>query len=408
MLRESKLIEVHLEGLDPGGILDIDGQSWLKENAGHVLDAVVDAIITIDAGGHIQSYNKATEHLFGYDSKELIGRDVSVLMPEPHKKQHQHYVDQYLETRQPKIIGIGRELEAVRKDGSVFPIYLAVSDIKSNSGKFFVGIIRDLSEQRETQQALIEQREAVAHVGRLITMGEMTASIAHEINQPLAAIAMYAQASMRLLARDDVDQGKVLDAIQKLNDQSLRAGEVIERIQRFVQNASGEKRLADVNVLLKEISHLAAGDARLHGIELTFELADDLPLVFVDVVQIHQVALNLVRNAIDAMFEIECRQGNRVLIRSALVDSEVRVEVEDQGPGVAPQMEANLFSAFQTTKAEGMGMGLSISKNIMGDHGGRLGFSNGEHGATFFFTLPTHLEERDDLVEKDTKGNAHG
>ncbi len=365
-------------------------QQWLRDNALTVLDSAVDAIITIDAKGIIQSVNRATLTMFGYAKQELVGQPLAMLMPEPYRSQHDGFVERYLETGKAGIIGIGRELIAQAKDGRVFPIYLAISDIAEDGQRHFAGIVRDISDQKAAQAALLEQQERLAHVGRLSTMGEMTASIAHEINQPLTAIAMYAQASLKLLERDDFDKEKLITAIDKLNEQSLRAGAVIERIQRFVRNESGQKELANLHTLIRDVEHLAAADARLHGIDLEFDLDPDLPDVFCDPIQIQQVALNLLRNAVDAMDEVGCQHGNTVKVGSASIsDDLVEVTVMDAGTGVAKDQESLVFSAFHTTKASGMGMGLSICRSIIEEHGGSLDFANNDtHGCTFYFQLP--------------------
>lgn len=374
--------------------LDLIKQKWLTDNASNVLDAVVDAIVTIDASGTIQSVNEATLESFGYEESELIGQPVNILMPEPYQGEHQTYVERYIESHEARIIGIGRELSAVKKNGEEFPIYLAVSEIKSDDGLYFVGIIRDLSLQKAAEVALLEQKERVAQVGRLSTMGEMTASIAHEINQPLTAISMYAQAVIRLMAKSEVDSTKVLDALQKLNEQSLRAGAVIERIQRFVSHADGDKDFVDLNALIGEIKQLAAGDARLHGVELRLNLDRSLPRVFCDPIQIQQVVLNLVRNAIDAMFEINCEHGRIVTINSGRSNNSVYLEVVDCGSGVSDDVAKTLFTPFNSTKRTGMGMGLSICRNIIEEHGGSMAFHNNEgHGATFVMTLPVEATD---------------
>lgn len=371
-------------------MITADNQQWLRDNALKVLDSVVDAIITINADGIIQSVNHSTQNLFGYASAELVGRPVTQLMPEPHRTRHQDYIEHFLTTRKAQIIGIGRELSAVTRDGRIFPIYLAVNEIKTDQGSYFAGIIRDLTEQKANQQALLEQRERLARVGRLSTMGEMTASIAHEINQPLTAIAAYAQACMKLLEKDDTDLSRVADGLRKLNTQSLRAGAVIERIQRFVRHEGSEKELIDMNELMRDLLHLAAADARLHSVELNFELQPDLPALYCDPVQIQQVALNLIRNAIDAMLEVECVHGRDIVVSTRMVGTQAEVAVKDLGTGVSEENKPMLFSPFHTTKAEGMGMGLSICRSIMLEHGGDLNFTNNEegHGATFYFRLP--------------------
>lgn len=389
-----------------------DTAAWLHENALNVLDAVVDAIITINAGGVIQSVNKATEKLFEYGPGELIGQQVSVLMPEPYRSQHQQFVDRFLASREAKIIGIGRELTAVTKRGHEFPIYLAVSEIQSDNQSYFAGIVRDLTAQKRDQETMLEQRERLARVGRLSTMGEMTASIAHEINQPLTAIAAYSQACIKLLERDDCDIQRVKDGLQKLNAQSLRAGAVIERIQRFVRHEGSEKQLVDMNELMADLVHLAAADARLHSVDLKFELQEGIPLIYCDPVQIQQVALNLIRNAIDAMLDVDRRYGTEVILRTrlrgegdeplvgSLVDpsakstEHVEVAVIDLGTGVSEENENMVFSPFHTTKAEGMGMGLSICRSIIRQHGGELSFyNNKDHGCTFYFRLPCGEED---------------
>ena len=378
-------------------------QQWSPADALTVLDTAVDSIITIDSQGIIQFVNRATLALFGYAESELIGQPIALLMPEPYRSRHQAFVDHYLNTGDAQIIGIGRELTAVSKHGREFPIYLAISEISTNEHRFFAGIIRDLSEQKEAQSALLEQRDRLAHVGRLSTMGEMTASIAHEINQPLTAIAMYAQASMKMLEQENFDREKLLNALDKLTKQSLRAGAVIERIQRFVRNEGGSREGCNLNPLLVDLRELTAGDAGLHSVTLKLDLDPDLPNVFCDPIQVQQVALNLIRNAIDAMSEIDCKNGNEVTIASALVneggdqrarDAYVEVTVTDGGPGVAKDQEDLVFSAFHTTKKDGMGMGLSICRSIIEAHGGTLDFRNNpDYGCTFYFRIPIGIDD---------------
>ena len=381
-----------------------DEQDWLHENALNILDSVVDAILTIDDQGIIGFVNQATEDMFHYSAQELIAQPVTLLMPEPYKAQHPQFVQNFLNSRRPNIIGIGRELTAVTREGEVFPIYLAVNEIKTGERSYFAGIVRDLSEQKENQEALLEQRERLARVGRLSTMGEMTASIAHEINQPLTAIAAYSQACMKLLEKDDYDVTRVLDGLRKLNEQSLRAGAVIERIQRFVRHEGSEKKLVDINELMRDLVHLAEADARLHSIDLHFKLEKGLPAAYCDPVQIQQVALNLIRNAIDAMLEVNCAYGADVIVSTRLCDEGIEVAVIDLGTGVSEENEPLVFSPFHTTKAEGMGMGLSICRSIVRHHGGDLNFVNNsagvdlgvvsaggehpQHGCTFYFRLP--------------------
>ena len=372
-----------------------------------ILATTVDAIIVIDHGGIIESFNQAATRIFGYSAEEAVGKPVTLLMDEPHRSDHDGYIQRYLDTGEAKIIGIGRELEARHKDGHRIPIYLAVSEVATNGQRRFTGVIRDLTEQRATREALAEQRERLAHVGRLSTMGEMTASIAHEINQPLTAIAMYAQAGIKMIDSGRPDLERLRDALDKLSTQSLRAGAVIERIQRFAKGQETQRELVDLNELLLDLVKLAETDVRLHDMELTLDLQPALPAVLADPVQIQQVALNLIRNAIDATVEIDGANGRRLHVRTSREPdaNEVLVEVQDQGPGVPEEKAELVFAPFHTTKRDGMGMGLSICRSIILEHGGILNFRNNAHtmnngvnahGATFYFTLPFASEEAED------------
>ena len=385
---------IDLDEADTAGVLgalqDVTVQTLVTAESHAILDTVVDAIIIIDQDGIVDTFNQAAIEMFGYQPEEMIGQPVTKLMAEPHRSQHKMYIERYLTTGDKKIIGIGRELEAVDKAGNTIPIYLAVSEILLEGQRRFTGIIRDLSEQRAAREALAEHRQRLAHVDRLSSMGEMTASIAHEINQPLTAISLYAQSGLKLLERDSTDLEKLRSALEKLNTQSLRAGAVIERIQRFARAQESQREMMDVNDLVIDLVKLAESDARLHDIELLLDLGEALPARFGDPIQIQQVALNLIRNAIDAMNEIHCANGRRITIRTRLAPEDlIVVSVIDLGPGVPEEQADLLFTPFYTTKQDGMGMGLSICRSIIAEHRGSMGFSNNDDaGATFFFNLP--------------------
>lgn len=375
-----------------GSLVDVTEQTVALAETSAILDTAVDGIVIIDERGTIQTFNQAASDLFGYSSDEVVGQSVNMLMTATDAHHHDGYLQKYLATGRASIIGIGRELVALTANGERVPIYLAVSDIQLDGRRRFAGIIRNLTEQHAAREALASQREKLAHVGRLSTMGEMTASIAHEINQPLTAISMYAQACIKLLDRDGTTD-KVKEALEKLNTQSLRAGAVIERIQRFARAQESSKELVDVNELVADLLKLAESDARMHNIELELELASGLPPVFADPVQIQQVILNLIRNGIDAMNEIGCRNGRTILIESRMAGGNVELLVSDQGPGVADNQSDLLFTPFHTTKKEGMGMGLSICRSIISEHGGELRFRNNTgNGACFYFSLPIDNE----------------
>ena len=353
------------------------------------METAVDAIITIDTAGCVASFNNAAEKMFGWNRDEVIGGNVSRLMPSPHREAHDDYIMRYMSTGSARIIGIGRNLHARRKDGTLIPIHLTVSEFEIDGERNFTGIIRDLTDLQRADQEIRKQSERLAHAGRLSLMGEMTAAIAHEINQPLTAISLYAEAATRLIEQSSPDFEKINRAISKMGDQSLRAGAVIERIQRFVRGQDGHREDVLLNDLIEEVVSLATNDARLHDITIETEYDTSLGSIRCDPIEIQQVGLNLIRNAIDAMTEIGSQNGRLITVRTSAVSNGVRVEVVDAGTGVSDDHRDDLFTAFKTSKPNGMGMGLSICKSIIEAHGGRLDFSNNVgHGATFFFELP--------------------
>jgi len=375
-----------------GSLVDVTEQTVALAETNAILDTAVDGIIIITESGRIETFNQAASELFGYAAEEVIGRSVSMLMTGGDAGNHDNYLKNYLKTGKASIIGVGRELVGLTASGERVPIYLAVSDIQISGRRRFAGIVRNLTEQQAAREALASQREKLAHVGRLSTMGEMTASIAHEINQPLTAISMYAQASLKLLELEGGTE-KVKEALEKLNTQSLRAGAVIERIQRFARAQESSKELVDLNDLVTDLLKLADSDARMHDIELVLELSPELPQIFADPVQIQQVILNLIRNGIDAMNEIGCRNGRCIELQTRIQGGDVQLEVRDQGPGVAEDQSDLVFTPFHTTKKEGMGMGLSICRSIISEHGGELRFKNNDQaGACFYFSLPIENE----------------
>jgi two-component system sensor kinase FixL len=484
-----------------------------------LLDAAVDAIIVIDHRGRIEQFSLSAERIFGYSAAEVRGKNVDVLMPKPYQAEHDAYMDRYQATGEARIIGVGREVQARRKDGSVFPCELAVGKVQgvvppryvgfirditlrrladerlrrseselrlaqqlANLGNYVehidgsepdyhspqlcrilsidaadetlalrnlltrlvhpadsekldeafaeldspasafdceyrialpdgttrylhhiaqvtrdaqgkglkhVGTIHDVSDRRQSEDEARQLQERLTHFSRLSTMGEMAAGLAHEINQPLSAIATYAQACQRFVrspARDDAD---VLEALEQISVQALRAGEVIRRLRNFVKNREVKREPVDCNRLLDDLRTLAETDARLNNVRLRIDAAQGLPTVYADPIQLQQVVLNLVRNAIDAMSEMPESRREVVLSTSARPEGEIEVIVADRGCGLAPEAAEHLFNPFFTTKSGGTGLGLAISRSIVRAHGGRLWHTPNEgSGARFHFTLP--------------------
>lgn len=359
-----------------------------------LLDACIDAVIIIDHRGCIMTFNRAAVGMFGYEPAQVIGRNVSMLMPAPDRERHDQYLDDYLASGTPRVIGIGREVTAQRRDGSEFPVSLAVGRIDGHNPPHFVGFLHDLSSRREreaqrlaAEESVREARERLTHVARLSTMGEMTTGLAHEINQPLTAITMYAQAAERLASQPDPDIGELVGALRQISAQALRAGEIIKRLRDLVRNRQTHEELLDLNAVVRSLVVLAESDARVNNVQLVIELAEALPPVLGDTIQLQQVMLNLLRNAIEAVQAPGCE--HLVTLRTAPLGTGVEMSVSDLGPGLDPAIRDRLFEAFATTKPAGTGLGLAISRSIVEAHGGRLAWrANEPCGSCFHFNLP--------------------
>jgi two-component system sensor kinase FixL len=478
-----------------------------------VIDAAVDGIIIIDGTGTIETFNAAAEHIFEWPADAVVGRNVSILMPDPDASRHNGYIANYLAGNPAQIIGIGREVWGRRQSGETFPMELAVGEIPTLAPRRFVGIVRDISARRAMQAQLTareaelrllfenapigmfscrrdgcfatvnpalvqllgrapdellgtscatlcrideqarfalylaaltegedavainlhwrradgaelsielratavgefdagdiiigqvidhservrleresrDTRERLAHVGRVTTLGEMASAIAHEINQPLAAITAAAHAAERWLTQPADNFELVSESLQMVTSQALRAADVVRRIRAFVSHHDSARARVDLNDIVTGVLELAAIDAGAHAITVTTVLAPTLPAVLIDAVQIQQVCLNLIRNAVDAMVG-QAPTRRRLTITTRRAGDEVCALFSDCGPGVAPDMRERLFQPFQTTKTDGMGMGLSLSQSLVAAHGGSLRYeSNVEGGATFVIALP--------------------
>ena len=355
---------------------------------GSILDTIPDAMIVIDERGSIQSFSATAERLFGYTAAEVAGRNVKMLMPSPHQEHHDAYLHRYLTTGERRIIGIGRVVAGQRKDGSTFPMELAVGEVRQGERRLFTGFVRDLTERQSTERRLQELHAELSHVSRLTEMGQMASGLAHELNQPLTAATNYLQALRRLVERGDaasVERAK--GAAESAIGQVMRAGQIIRRLRDFVTKSDPERRSENVLTLLEEASGLALIGVKERGVLVRFRTARDLPPVLVDKVQIQQVMVNLLRNAVEAMEGCPRRE---LVIEAALgEDALVAIAVIDTGPGIAPDIAERLFQPFVTTKAQGMGVGLSICRSIIEAHGGRLWTEpNPEGGTVFRFTVP--------------------
>jgi two-component system sensor kinase FixL len=358
-----------------------------------ILDTVPDAMIVIDERGIIQSFSSAAERLFGYKSPEVAGKNIKILMPSPYRENHDGYIERYLRTGERRIIGIGRVVVGERRDGSTFPMELAVGEMRSSNQRFFTGFIRDLTERQQTEARLQELQSELVHISRLTAMGEMASALAHELNQPLSAIANYMKGSRRLLENStDKQSGLLRDAMDKAAEQALRAGQIIRRLRDFVARGESERRVESVKKLVEEASALALVGAKDQGVRVRFQFDPAVDLVLADKVQVQQVLLNLLRNAVEAMETSQTRE--LVISTAAGKDGMIAIGVADTGSGIAPEMTSQLFQPFVTNKRHGMGVGLSISRTIVEAHGGQIGVEPNPAGGTIFrFTLRAVTQE---------------
>ncbi len=348
-----------------------------------VLDTVPDAMIVIDTRGVMHSFSATAEKLFGYTAQEVIGRNVSLLMPQPYSGQHDAFLARYMATGEKRIIGIGRLVVGLRSDGSTFPMELAVGEMRSGERRFFTGFVRDLTERQQTQQRLQDLQAELIFMSRFTALGEMASTLAHELNQPLTAATSYLNGARRLL-----DSGKPEDiatargAIESAAEQALRAGQIIKRLREFVARGESDRQVENLRKLVEEAGALALVGIREMGVNVDFTYDPEANFVLVDRIQIQQVILNLMRNAIEAMQEVARRD---LRIATHRVDDDmVEISVADTGPGIAPEIAAKLFQPFVTTKRQGMGVGLSISRTIVEAHGGRLWVEANHEGGTIF------------------------
>ncbi len=387
------VIEVHTDITDLKALqVDLAArEAHLKS----ILETIPDAMIVIDGRGIMQSFSTAAQRLFGYEPHEVVGKNVKMLMPSPYRENHDGYVERYLRTGEKRIIGIGRVVVGERKNGSTFPIELSVGEMESGRSQFFTGFIRDLTETQETETRLQELQAELVHMSRLTAMGEMASAFAHELNQPLSAIANYMKGSRRLLEnKADHQSTTIRQALDKAAEQALRAGEIIRHLRDFVTRGESARQVENLQKVVEEASALALVGAKDKGILVKFRFDRSREMVLVDRIQVQQVVLNLIRNAIEAMSNSLRRE---LLVSSAPVgDDLVEVSVADTGPGIAPEISSRLFQPFTTTKPHGMGVGLSISRSIIENHGGHmLAEPNPGGGTVFRFTLRAAAQQED-------------
>lgn len=360
-----------------------------------VLETIPDAMVVIDERGLIEAFSPSAERMFGYNADEVIGQNVKILMPSPYHERHDGYLSHYMTTGERRIIGIGRVVSGLRKDGSTFPIELSVGEVTLEGRRIFTGFVRDLTSRKNAERELATLQAELSHFARVSEMTQMGSTLAHELNQPLTAIVNYLQASRRLLQNHPgAAPPRIEEAIDKAVAQADRAGQIIRRLREFVRKRDPERQEEDLNTVVQEALALALVGVKTTGVISQVSLDAAMPAAHIDKVQIQQVVLNLVRNAVEAM-----AQSPRRVLTVATEDQsgEAVVRVTDTGSGMAPEVVERLFEPFLTTKVTGMGIGLSICRSIIEAHGGRIwAVPNPDGGTIFSFSIPAPPSEEDD------------
>jgi PAS domain S-box-containing protein len=352
-----------------------------------IVDSSEDAIVSKDLNGTIETWNGGAERLFGYRASEVIGKSILIIIPPDRHDEELRILERI---RRGELIK-SYETVRMRKDGSLLDISLTVSPLRDAAGRIIGAskIARDIAERKRAEAALRDIQMQLAHANRVATMGQLSASITHEVKQPIAAARNNAGAALNFLDKNPPDLGEVREALRCVVGDADRAGEIIDRIRDHIKKVPPRKECLDINAGIREVIELTRGESVKNGISMQADLADDLPLIEGDRVQLQQVILNLIVNAIEAMSG--GGDGTReLLISSRKADpGGVLVGVRDSGPGLAPETLDHVFDAFYTTKPGGLGMGLSICRSIIEAHGGRLWASaNLPRGASFQFALP--------------------
>jgi PAS domain S-box-containing protein len=346
-----------------------------------VLETTLDAAVVMKADGVVADWNERAVAVFGWSKDEAVGQSMAdLIIPERYREAHKMGLQRYLETGKGEVLGRRIEVSARRKNGEEFPVELSISPIRDGETILFLGCLRDITERHALRLAHAE----VARVTQRMAMGEMAASIVHEINQPLAAISANADAGLRWLGHATPDLDEARAAFKRIVHDSHRANDVIGEIRLMFKNEGHAQSSQDVNKLMREVLALASSDIENQRVSVRTELAGDLPQISANAVQLRQVFMNLITNAVDAMSAVANRQ--RLLrIESAVADpAYVRITVEDSGMGIDPNNIGRIFEPFFTTKSHGMGMGLAICRSIIENHGGRLSAAPGQPCGTIF------------------------
>lgn len=374
-----------------------------------LLNTAVDGIILIDDSLRILIFNSACEQLFGYAAEDVLGKNVSLLMPREYADEHDGYVQHYVDTGERRIIGTGREVRGKHRDGTDFPLELSVGEALTPEGRQFVGIVRDLRPRKAVERRLNQLQAELVHLARVSAMDEMGSAVAHELNQPLTAVMLYLQAVTRRIEGNNGETPKdalIVETINKAKREAERAGNIIQRMRHFVEKREPDRKAVQLRPLIEDTLELTRVGTNSEGIAMHLDIDGDMPAIDVDSVQIQQIMVNLLRNAFEA---VRGSTNPHVMISVDLGPQTMTVRVSDSGPGIPKEVRARLFKAFATSKRTGMGLGLSISRSIAQNHGGDLTVDPGGSGkgASFMLILPRTDDQQATEKTQSRGADAH-
>jgi PAS domain S-box-containing protein len=368
-----------------GSCVDISDRRQAEEKFRSALEFLPVAILMVDQHGRIVLANQQTEKLFGYQRDELIAQPATMLVPQLLGDSGAMPQSATLRIAHASTVGAPCDLFARRKDGTEFPVEAGLKTVRFEDDETVLAVIIDKTERYE----LYQNRQQLAHLTRVSMMAQLAVSLAHELNQPLTSILGNTQAAQRFMATDPLDLAEVLEILKDIVQETNRASEIIRRIRTFLKKGEREIAPLDPVAVIRDAVQLLQFDAIARGMRMSVHYDATPATVHGDKVQLQQVMLNLLLNAFDAMDGRPA--SDRMVAVSITLQSPqvVRVAVRDRGAGLPGDLLALIFNPFVTSKSQGLGLGLSISRTIIEMHGGRLWAENNtDQGATFYFTLP--------------------
>jgi len=372
-----------------GVVFDITERKGAEQRLRMVAEGSPNAVMMVDRDGRIVFSNARASALFGYDRGELLGKPIEMLVPSASRPSHEAYRRDFVTNTSTGAMRAGTEVHGLRKDGAEIPVEVWLTTVRIHDDLLVLVNVIDISVRRSTEAELARQRQELAHLTRVAMIGELSGSLAHELNQPLTAILTNAQATQKMAENGALNDETLNEILQDIVDDSKRAGEVIRRLRSFIRRGEVQRERLDMNGIVADVLRLLRFDLVARGVTVDTELAPVLPGVLGDHIQLQQVLLNLIMNACEAMESVA--KPCTLTVRSEVdTGGAVRISVIDAGTGIPADELGRIFEPFVTTKSYGMGLGLAVCRTIIEHHGGSIGAYNNESapGATFHFSLP--------------------